>query len=62
MDGRTRGGGPTSFPRSLQWVYSNTERCRELEGERERKTEREWAREREREGGENNREREIKSG
>jgi len=36
--GRARGGGPTSFPRSLQWVYSNTQRDVESKkrGERER--------------------------
>lgn len=36
-----RGGGSTSFPRSLQWVYSNTERRREGDGERNRESERE---------------------
>lgn len=36
-----RGGGSTSFPRSLQWVYSNTERCRGKKGDGERNRERE---------------------
>lgn len=41
-----RGGGSTSFPRSSQWVYSNTERCRGREGDRVRGKERRRGRER----------------
>lgn len=51
-----RGGGSTSFPRSLQWVYSNTERCRGKKGDGERN------REREREKGVRRRTREGKGG